>query len=286
MSSFGGAYFGDHDNLFGPVGERPITINEQPVHETIRMMQTFITGDDADNPLEGYEQICPASVVQWTEEEALGMFMDGNSVFHRNWPYSLLITGGEEAFSEELGVMSLPYGVEEGEAEYEGTGGSRAALGGWNLTVNPNSQRIEETIQVLETFTQEDVMLTVFEETGWIPPIPRLIESDEAEDVEILGRYIETLRFVSETTVPRPITDIWSQQSQLIYQEVHDAYTLGKNGRRSDERSQGQARTKRAGVIRPRNNGRKKRSTGNGYSFSIQHVDHSRKSSVCLKKLS
>lgn len=81
---------------------------------------------------------------------------------------------------------------------------------------------------MLETFTQEDVMLTVFEETGWIPPIPRLIESDEAEDVEILGRYIETLRFASETTVPRPVTGIWPQQSQLIYQEVHDAYTLEK----------------------------------------------------------
>lgn len=228
MSSFGGAYFGDHDNLFGPVGERAITINEQPVPEAIRMMQTFIAGDDADNPLEGYEQICPSAVVQWTEKESLGMFTNGNSVFHRNWPYSIVINGAEEAFGEDLGVMPIPYGVEEDEAEYEGTGGSRAALGGWHLTVNPNSQRIEETIQVLETFTQENIMLTVFEETEWIPPIPRLIESDEAENVEILDRYIETLRFASETTVPRPVPGIWSQQSQLIYQEVHDAYTLEK----------------------------------------------------------
>lgn len=81
---------------------------------------------------------------------------------------------------------------------------------------------------MLETFTQEDVMLTVFEETGWIPPILGLIESDEAENVEILGHYIETLRFASETIVSRPVTDIWPQQSQLIYQEVHDAYTLEK----------------------------------------------------------
>lgn len=119
MSNFGGAYFGDHTNLFDPIGERPITINEQPVHEPIRMMQTFIAGDDADDLLEGYEQICPASVAQWTEEEALDMFTDGNSVFHRNWPYSIVINGDEEVFGEDLGVMPLPYGVEEGEAEYE-----------------------------------------------------------------------------------------------------------------------------------------------------------------------
>jgi len=28
--------------------------------------------------------------------------------------------------------------------------------------------------------------------------------------------------------VPRPVTDLWPNQSALVYQEVHDAYTQTK----------------------------------------------------------
>lgn len=234
MSSFGGAYFGGRDNLFGPVGERPITVDEQPVIDTVRMMQTFIHGNEADNPLEGYEQICPSSIVQWTEEDARGVFGAGDAVFHRNWSYALQIHGQEEGdgedtgYGKDLGAMPLPYGVEEGEAKYEGTGGSRAALGGWHLTINPNSQRTEEALQVVESFTAENVMLTIFEENGFIPPVPNLLEAEEARNVPVMGRYVDTLQIAGESAIPRPVTDIWPQQSQLIYQEVHDAYRMEK----------------------------------------------------------
>ncbi|WP_058366988.1 extracellular solute-binding protein, partial [Haloparvum sedimenti] len=163
MSSFGGAYFGGRDNLFGPIGDRPITVEEEPVLDTIRMMRSFMLGPDAENTLDGYPQITNTDIVQYTEEDAREPFTNGNAIFHRNWPYSVVINGAEDVFGEDLGTMPMPYGVEASESDYEGLGGSRAALGGWHLTLNTYSQKKDQATQVLEAFANENVMLTLFE---------------------------------------------------------------------------------------------------------------------------
>ena len=226
MSSFGGAYFGGRDNLFGPVGDRPVTVDEEPVIETLRMMRALMYGSDDPEAADGYQQVAPSSIVQWTEEDARGPFTDGNAAFHRNWPYA--ISNNVEAFGEDFDVMPLPYGVEESQSQYDGLGGSRAALGGWHLTMNPNSQRTEDAIQVLEAWTSEEVMLAIFENVGNLPPIPSVLDGLTEDDVGPIARFIPTLQYVADRAVPRPVTDLWPNQSSLIYQEVHDAYTQTK----------------------------------------------------------
>jgi ABC-type glycerol-3-phosphate transport system substrate-binding protein len=43
MSAWGGSYFGDFENLFGPIGDRPVTVNEEPVVQAIRFGISFMT---------------------------------------------------------------------------------------------------------------------------------------------------------------------------------------------------------------------------------------------------
>ncbi|WP_290812548.1 extracellular solute-binding protein [Halovivax sp.] len=224
MTSFGGAYFGDHDNLFGSVGDRPITVDEEPLYDTIRMMRSFMYGPDAEDADPDYPRLANSDLVEFTEEDAREPFTNGDAIFHRNWPYSIVINGDDEEWGEDLGVMPLPYGVEEGQGNYAGTGGTAAALGGWHLTVNPNSERQEEALQVLEAFASENVMLTLFELNGNIPPDPSVTQQADEDLVGPVGRYLDTLAVAGENTVPRPVTDIWPEQSAMVYQEVHDAY--------------------------------------------------------------
>ncbi|WP_049914560.1 extracellular solute-binding protein [Haloterrigena salina] len=222
MTSWGGAYFGGVDNLF-TAGDRPITVDEQPVVDAIRMMRSFIEGEN-QNTLDGYSQICPSPIVQWTEQESLSPFDAGNAVSNRNWSFAIAQTGAEEVFGEDLGVTTSPVGVPEGEAEFEGTGGTAAALGGWNLVVSPFSERKEEALQVLEAFANEEVMLTVFELGGYLPPNLDLVAEANPDDVGPVARYGEVVQAASDNAIPRPATDLWPEQSALIYQSVNSAY--------------------------------------------------------------
>lgn len=226
MTTWGGAYFGGTENLF-TAGDRPITVDAQSTVDAIRMMRAFIDGDDP-NGLDGFPEICPSAIVQWTEQESLNPFADGNAVANRNWPFAIAETGGEDGFGEDLGVMTRPSAISQEEAEYEGVGGTAAALGGWNLAVSPFTERREEALQVLEAFTAEAVQLTIFELGGFLPPNIDLIGEADPEEIGPSARYTEQLQAAGENAIPRPVTDLWPEQSALIYQEVNAAYRGAK----------------------------------------------------------
>ncbi|MDB2225232.1 ABC transporter substrate-binding protein [Halorubrum ezzemoulense] len=225
MTSFGGGYFGDHENLFGPIGDRPITVTDEPVLNTIRMMRSFMEGPDAEYAHPDFPQISTTDLLSFTEEPSREPFTSGNAIFHRNWPYAIPLNLDSDAFdAEDYDVMPLPYGVESGEGQYEGTGGPAAALGGWHLTINPNTQRLDEAVQVLEAFANEEVMVNNFSEGGYLPPDPSVTESVDPEEVGALGDFLDTLAVSGQNTVPRPVTVAWPDQGSQVASEVSAAY--------------------------------------------------------------
>ncbi|MCU4717222.1 extracellular solute-binding protein [Halapricum hydrolyticum] len=232
MTSWGGAYFGDHSNLFGPVGDRPITVNEEPVHNTIRMMRSFARGPDAENAHPDYPKITNTDIFEFTEEDARAPFTGGSAAFMRNWPYAISSTFGDDespVTPEMYGTMPLPYAVEEGEGNHEGTGGPSHALGGWHLTINPNSEQQDDAVQVLEAFANEDVMLTILENVGNLPPDPSVTESANPDNVGAIGDHLDTLAVAGENTVARPVTSVYPDQEPIIAEEVHAGYRNEKS---------------------------------------------------------
>ncbi len=222
MTSWGGAYYGGEENLF-VAGDRPVTVDDENTVDAVRMMRTFI--DDTDpNALDGYEQICPSSIVQWTEQESLAPFEAGDAVAHRNWSFSIAATGAEDAFSEDIGVTTMPYGVPADDATFPGTGGTTSALGGWHIAISPYTDRTEACLEVLEAFATDEVMLTILELQGFLPPVIDLVTEASEDEIGPLARYSEAIERASETAIARPVTDVWPEQSALIYQAVNAAY--------------------------------------------------------------
>jgi ABC-type glycerol-3-phosphate transport system substrate-binding protein len=228
MTSYGGAYFGNpEENLFGPVGDRPITVDEQQVIDSIKMVRTLLNGEDDEHALDGITgNIAPEAVLQWTEEPSRKPFTGGDAIMHRNWPYSININGAEDAFGEDLGVMPIPYGIPAEEAEYPMTGGPVAALGGWHMAMNPSApdRKKQAAVQVLRAFMQPEAALANFGLQGWIPPRPELLDSDRAAEVDVIGRYLPQLKVAGENAIPRPVTVVWPQQSSQIASAVNAAY--------------------------------------------------------------
>ncbi|MFC4543418.1 extracellular solute-binding protein [Halosolutus amylolyticus] len=230
MTSFGGAYFGGEENLAGPVGERPVTIDEPEVIEALSMMYTLAADEEDEHTLDDYPTgVASPDITSWTENPALAPFTEGRAAFHRNWPYAIVeALSGEYDFEgpDDLGVMPLPYAVEEGETEYSGTGGSTSAQGGWHIGLNPNSERKDEALQVLAAMTEDDFNLGMLEAIAWLPPKPSLFDSDEATDPDVIGdvaNYMSTLRVAGEGAMPRPVTTKWPNQATTIAEQANQA---------------------------------------------------------------
>ncbi len=226
MTSWGGAYFGGRQNLFGPIGERPVTIDDSGVMNSIRMIRTFIWGGGDPAALDGYAgKIAPSGVLQWIEDSSLGPFQAGDAVMHRNWPYAIASAGAKGALGDRLGVMPIPYAVSEKESEYPGIGGSTSALGGWHMAVNPNTEKLDAVLQILEAMTDKRIQLMLFENIGILPPEVSVLKSKAAQKVPIVGEHVDTLRTAGTNAIPRPVTVAWTQESTKIAELIHESYS-------------------------------------------------------------
>ncbi len=60
------------------------------------MMRKFVHDESFDGEFSDYGGgFTPTNILGWIEDSSLAPFIDGNAVFHRNWPYSLVINGAE-----------------------------------------------------------------------------------------------------------------------------------------------------------------------------------------------
>ncbi len=76
--------------------------------------------------------ISPQALTNYTETESQSVFLNGDSVFLRGWPYMYSLAGNpEEADIEQnqVGIASMP----------AGSAGSVSGLGGWNFYINASS---------------------------------------------------------------------------------------------------------------------------------------------------
>ncbi|MFC7215969.1 extracellular solute-binding protein [Saliphagus sp. GCM10025334] len=246
MTSFGGAYFGGEENLGGPVGDRPVTIDEPEFIEALSMMYTLAAQEEDENTLDEYPTgVASPDITQWDENPALSPFTEGQAAFHRNWPYSIVETlSGDYDFEDEddLGTMPLPYAVEDGEGAHPGTGGSTSAQGGWHICMNPNTERKEEALEVLTAMTEDDFNLGMLEAIAWLPPKPDLFDSEEATDPDAVGvvaNYMNTLQVAGEGAMPRPVTTAWPSQANAIAEQANQAVA----GQKSPEEAAAELQT-------------------------------------------
>jgi multiple sugar transport system substrate-binding protein len=158
--------------------------------------------------------IIPRGVLTYQEEESRHIFTDGRALFLRNWPYVWELAANPQSGSRvygNVGISPLP-GAELGE--------HAATLGGWNLGISRYSRHPNESLLLLEHFTEYKQMKQFAIEGGRLPTRKSLYR-----DEEILERspHYRDLFEVFLNARPRPVTPHYSQISDIMQVEIHRA---------------------------------------------------------------
>ncbi|GEK47605.1 sugar ABC transporter substrate-binding protein [Bisbaumannia pacifica] len=157
--------------------------------------------------------ITPEGVLNYTEEEARGLFQSGNAVFMRNWPYAWSLAQGEESeVRGRVGVVKLPHG--------EG-GNSAATLGGWNLAVSRYSENPELAADLVAFLTGEAEQKRRAIEGSYNPTLERLYADEEVlAAVPFFGTLYDT--FANAVARPSAATgESYGRVSNAFFDTTH-----------------------------------------------------------------
>lgn len=117
-----------------------VTVNSKPGVEAVMFMVKCL------------QNITSKSVLNYSEEDARGMFQSGKAVFMRNWPYAWsLLSAPSTPVAGKIGVMPIPKSA---------NGKDSGVLGGWFLTVSKyskNQKIAADLVQYLTSYAQHKI---------------------------------------------------------------------------------------------------------------------------------
>lgn len=151
--------------------------------------------------------ITPESALTWQEEQTKLHFQNGASAYLRNWPYAypLMEDRATSKVAGKFAVTLIP----------QAPGGHHtSALGGQQLAVNAHSEHPEVCYQIIDYLTRPEQMLERADVTGQFPP--RRSVYDNPALAKALAIAPEKVRPLIEHAVPRPVTPVYTQLSEIL----------------------------------------------------------------------
>jgi ABC-type glycerol-3-phosphate transport system substrate-binding protein len=160
--------------------------------------------------------IVPQSALTWHEEESRFAFQNGETAFMRNWPYaySLMQDSAASRVAGRYAVAVMPAGP---------GGRPTATLGGAQLAINAHSSHPEAAWAVIDYLTRPEQMLERARGVGQFPTRPALY--DQPALVRALAIPAAQAREIIEHAVPRPVTPVYTQLSDILQIDLHRALT-------------------------------------------------------------
>ena len=158
--------------------------------------------------------IAPKRVLNYSEEEARGVFQSGNAVFMRSWPYAWGLGESERSpIKGKIGILPMP----KGDKNFEASG----VLGGWSLAVSKYSNNQAEAADLLFYMTSEEGQKHLSLLGSYLPSVTEL-SYDPSSKVK-MGLF--------NNAVPRPAMITGSKYPRVsseFYNAVH-AVLSGKS---------------------------------------------------------
>jgi trehalose/maltose transport system substrate-binding protein len=138
--------------------------------------------------------ISPRGVLNYEEEDARGVFQNGNALFMRSWPYAWkLVEAKDSKVKGKVGVALLPAGDESGRQV--------ATLGGWHLAVSRYSRHPDLAADLVMYMTSSEVQKQRAITGAFNPTRPALYTDP---DIVAANPFMSSLAQVFDHAVLRP----------------------------------------------------------------------------------
>lgn len=149
----------------------------------------------------------PVDILNYTEGETHTSFIEGKSVFARNWPYQYGMIKGEDSniTPDQVTVAPLPKGD---------------TVGGWLLAINKQSVNKEGAFEFIKFLAGEEGQKIMSTKGGYVPGWNTLLnDADVAAANPMLT--MDGFKAAVANTIPRPVSAEYSKLSDTIQINAH-----------------------------------------------------------------
>jgi len=161
----------------------------------------------------------PRGVATYMEPESLAAWQTGRPAFMRNWPYAYGLSQDTAKLKGKFAVAPLP--------AFEGAGRA-SILGGGNSVISRFSRNPGGALAVVDFLASQDWQTTLTAEFSQMSPFKATYDQPA---VKKAIPFAEEIRKAIEQARARPVSPVYPQISQAIYDNVNDAIA----GRRTPE---------------------------------------------------
>jgi multiple sugar transport system substrate-binding protein len=156
--------------------------------------------------------VAPKAVTTYMEEQSRRAFEAGQPAFMRNWPYAYAL--GNQKGSKTKGKFKVaPFPTFEG-------GGKAGILGGHNLVISAYSKNPKGAVKLIDFLTSAPIE-TMYAAKYSIAPVLNATYDDAS--VQKALPFAAELKQAITQAKSRPVSPVYSQISQAIYQNVNKA---------------------------------------------------------------
>ncbi len=160
--------------------------------------------------------VSPISITTYAEEACRQAFQNGDAAIMRNWPYAYAL-GNDATKSKVAGkfdITALPYGG-------SGTVG-HSCVGGWNMAINAFSKNQDAAWSFMK-YVLSSPAQKILAITGSYTPALNSVYSDS--EVQTKQPLFTKLAPILQNSLPRPVSPVYTDLSNLIQVNVHQALT-------------------------------------------------------------
>jgi multiple sugar transport system substrate-binding protein len=161
----------------------------------------------------------PRSVATYMEPESLAAWQTGKYAFMRNWPYAYSLSQDTARLKGKFDVAPLP--------AFEGAGRA-SILGGGNSVISRFSKNPGGALAVVDFLASQDWQTTLTAKFSQMSPFKATYDQPS---VKKAIPFADDIRKAIEQARARPVSPVYPQISQAIYDNVNDAIA----GRQSPE---------------------------------------------------